>query len=177
MPTTDGSLPSAYDQAHISQQDESQINQYIHKNRVVVPKEAEDTTQDIDFSSINKILDQNNNSAIPSVCDDNENICEHTKRLIWNGHQLCDLSITCPTFSPEGCSRFGVNVIGGDDQTKQQMCFKNGLVSIQVQPQETVDIQVWSEVTTQYNLTCYAWCGALKELPGVTTIPFLSVSF
>ena len=177
MPTTDGSLPSAYDQAHISQQDESQINQYIQKNRVVVPKEAEDTTQDIDFSSINKILDQNNNSAIPSVCDKNENICEHTKRLIWNGHQPCDLSIACPTFSPEACSRFGVNVIGGDDQTKQQMCFKNGLVSIQVQPQETVDIQVWSEVTTQYNLTCYAWCGALKELPGVTTIPFLSVSF
>ena len=173
MPAKDGNLPSANDLAHISQEDASQINQYIQKKQFVVSKEAEETVQDINLSSINKILDLNDYSANPSVCEETEKMCEHTKRMIWNGHQPCDLSITCPTFSPEGCTRFGVSIIGGDEPTKQQMCFKNGLISIYMQPQETIDIQVWSEMTTRYSLTCYAWCGTLNELP-VKTATFTS---
>ena len=119
-------------------------------------------SQFISMGSVNKVIGLSQNRSCTKA------LCEQVKQLIWSGRELCDFSITCRSFSPEGCSRFGIEVHSTAANGSHEICFKNQVVNMALHPQDSVDLRIWSDPATMPNVSCQAWCGKLNELPAKT---------
>ena len=128
---------------------------------------SDQASQFISMGSVNKLIGLSQDRSCTKA------LCEQVKQLIWSGRELCDFSITCRSFSPEGCSRFGIKVHSTAANQSHEICFKNQVVNMALHPQDTVDLRIWADPATMPNVSCQAWCGRLNELP-VKTATFTS---
>ena len=180
--SSDGGLPTPGSIAFISETDGKDLASYsqneLEQGSHIPWVEGGDDNQPSQFismGSVNKVIGLGQDISCTRLIDryNDKTLCEQVKKLIWSGRELCDFSITCRSFSPEGCSRFGIEVYSTAANGSHEICFNNQVVNMALHPQDTVDLRIWSDQATMSNVSCLAWCGRLNELP-VKTATFTS---
>ena len=87
--------------------------------------------------------------------------CHLIKTLEWQGRGTCNLTLTCPVLSPEGCSTFGV--VLKNQRTVQQTCFPHQSVTIALPSSSQVTLEAWAVEKQRFNVTCNMWCGKISD--------------
>ena len=87
--------------------------------------------------------------------------CQVTRTLEWQGRGTCNLTLTCPVLSPEGCSTFGV--VLKNQRTVQQTCFPDQSVTITLPSSSQVTLEAWAVEKQRFNVTCNMWCGKISD--------------